>query len=117
MFRFPLSLGRVPTPLAPVAPLAAGLGLVPACWPTHEARTGTAAVAAAPLRSVRLSMTLPVRSLDTSTSRCLLANLYPKTARRGTAFARFARETHQAAEQVRRASGSSTRYGRRPLSS
>src|SRR5947207_2059571 len=76
MFRLPLSFGRVPTPLAPVAPLVAGLGLLPACCPTHEARTGTAAAAAAPLRSVRLLMPSVVRSLVTSTSRYVLSRIY-----------------------------------------
>src|SRR5882762_8278426 len=71
MFRLPLSFGRVPTPVGAADPLGAGdgLGLLPACCPTHEARTGTAAAAAAPLRSVRRLMPFVVRSLDTSTSR------------------------------------------------
>src|SRR2546427_5469377 len=66
-----LSLGRVPTPVAvaPGVPLPAGVGLLPACCPTHEARTGTAAAATAPLRSVRRLMPSVVRSLVTSTSR------------------------------------------------
>src|SRR6266566_1030567 len=71
MFRLPLSFGRVPTPVAvaPGVPLPAGVGLLPACCPTHEARTGTAAAATAPLRSVRRLMLSVVRSLVTSTSR------------------------------------------------
>src|SRR5258707_13609414 len=76
MLRLPLSLGRVPTPVAPVAPLVAGVGLLPACCPTHEARTGTAAAAAAPLRSVRRLMTFSVRSLVTSTSRTCSREIY-----------------------------------------
>src|SRR5207253_1757503 len=58
MFRLPLSFGRVPTPVGAADPLGAddGVGLLPACCPTHEARTGTAAAATAPLRSVRRLM-------------------------------------------------------------
>src|SRR5438309_4107435 len=72
MFRLPLSFGRVPTPVAPVAPLGDALAPPPgppACCPIHEARTGAAAAAAAPLRSVRRLMPSVVRSLVTSTSR------------------------------------------------
>src|SRR5438105_8344499 len=71
MFRLPLSFGRVPTPVGAADPLGAddGVGLLPACCPTHEARTGTAAAATAPLRSVRRLMPSVVRSLVTSTSR------------------------------------------------
>src|SRR5207247_5963969 len=70
-FRLPLSFGRVPTPVGAADPLGAddGVGLLPACCPMHEARTGAAAAAAAPLRSVRRLMPSVVRSLVTSTSR------------------------------------------------
>src|SRR5213078_4277993 len=72
MFRLPLSFGPVPIPVAPVAPLGDALAPPPgppACCPIHEARTGTAAAATAPLRSVRRLMPSVVRSLVTSTSR------------------------------------------------
>src|SRR5438105_1608748 len=71
MFKFPESFGRAP--IVAVAPPADGDALVPppgpACCPIHEARTGAAAAAAAPLRSVRRLMPSVVRSLVTSTSR------------------------------------------------
>src|SRR5207253_3930920 len=72
IFSSPLSFGRAPTPVGAADALAdaLALGLGPAaCWPMHEARTGAAAAAAAPLRSVRRLMPSVVRSCFTSTSR------------------------------------------------
>src|SRR5438874_7938748 len=110
MFKFPESFGRAP--IVAVAAPAEGDALVPppgppACCPMHDARTGTAAAAAAPLRSVRLLMPSVVRSLVTSTSRYVLSRIYP-------CWRREAEQRFRASQAIWARRGAGRASGRRP---